>query len=158
MRCQRLGWFALAALGCSLLGSPALTRSSAEPARVLGDAFIVHEWGTFSTFSGSNGAFLKFYPNDGDLPEFVHNRHQIVKGGLPDALVSLETPVMYFYTDRERTASVRVDFPKGMMTDWYPETSRPAIQGLTWDGLRISTSTPAEAADESVPPASWSGP
>ena len=34
--------------------------------------------------------------------------------------VSLETPVLYFYTDRETKASVKVDFPKGWVTEWYP--------------------------------------
>jgi hypothetical protein len=109
----------------------------ARPADNPHEGFVVHEWGTFSTFSGSNGAFLKFYPNDRDLPGFVHSRHRDVKGGLPDVYVSLETPVMYFYSDKERTASVRVDFPKGRMTDWYPQSSRPPIQGLVWDDLKI---------------------
>jgi hypothetical protein len=99
--------------------------------------FVVHEWGTFSTFSGSNGAYLKFYPNDNDLPEFVYRRHRDVKGGLPDAFVSLETPVMYFYSDRDRNVSVHVDFPKGLMTDWYPQASRPPVNGLRWDNLSI---------------------
>jgi len=107
--------------------------SAKEPAK-----FVVHEWGTFSTFSGADGRYLKFYPNDGDLPQFVHNRHRNVKGGLPDSMVSLETPVLYFYSDRDRTASVQVDFPKGMMTDWYPQASRPPVQGLRWDNLKIT--------------------
>jgi hypothetical protein len=101
------------------------------------DSFIVHEWGTFSTFSGSNGKPLKFYPNDTDLPDFVHSRHRNVKGGLTDATVSLETPVLYFYTDRDRKVSVHVDFPKGLMTDWYPEASRPPDSTIRWDNLRV---------------------
>lgn len=101
------------------------------------DAFVVHEWGTFSTFSGSNGKPLKFYPNDTDLPPFVHSRRLLVKGGLTDSYVSLETPVLYFYTDRDRRVSVQVDFPKGLMTDWYPESSRPPTQQLRWDDLRL---------------------
>lgn len=98
---------------------------------------VVHEWGTFSTFSGSNGAYLKFYPNDNDLPDFVYRRHRNVKGGLPDAFVSLETPVMYFYSDRERTVSIDVKFPKGMMTDYYPQSSRPPANSLRWDNLKV---------------------
>src|SRR5436190_957992 len=87
------------------------------------DKFIVHEWGTFSTFSGSDGKLMKFQPNDTDLPLFVHSRFRNTKGGYTDALVSLETPVLYFYTSRDRTVNVHVDFPKGVMTDWYPEAS-----------------------------------
>src|SRR5258708_11360162 len=101
------------------------------------EGFVVHEWGTFSTFSGSDGTYRKFYPDDRDLPEFVHSRHRNIKGGLPDVYVSLETPVLYFYTERELTASVRVDFPRGRMTEWYPQSNRPPAQGLVWDGLKI---------------------
>ncbi len=100
-------------------------------------ALIVHEWGTLSTFSGSDGKFLKFQPNDKDLPGFVYNRNQYIKGGLPDVLVSLETPVLYFYTDREVSATVRVGFPSGRMTDWYPRASRPPDKGLVWEDFRI---------------------
>jgi len=100
-------------------------------------SFVVHEWGTFSTFSDSNGKQLKFYPNDQDLPSFVHGRHRDVKGGRTDVYVSLETPVLYFYTDRDRTVSVHVDFPKGLMTDWYPQASRPPERTIRWDDLKI---------------------
>jgi hypothetical protein len=99
--------------------------------------FVVHEWGTFSSYSGSDGKQLKFYPDDRDLPEFVVSRHRNVKGGLADVYVSLETPVLYFYTDRDRTVSVQVDFPKGLMTDWYPEASRPPEQRIRWDDLKV---------------------
>src|SRR5262249_55054483 len=80
----------LAAVAWAALGSGAAAK---DP-----DGLVVHEWGTFSTFAGSDGVGLKFYPNDRDLPGFVHNRHLQEKGGLPDAMVSLETPVMYFYS------------------------------------------------------------
>jgi hypothetical protein len=32
----------------------------------------------------------------------------------------METPVMYFYTDRPREVDVRVDFPQGLLTEFYP--------------------------------------
>jgi hypothetical protein len=51
--------------------------------------------------------------------------------------VSLETPVLYFYTDRDRTVSVHVDFPKGLMTDWYPQASRPPERTIRWDDLKV---------------------
>jgi hypothetical protein len=35
-------------------------------------------------------------------------------------LVSMETPVVYFYTDKETKVSLKVDFPKGWVTEWYP--------------------------------------
>ena len=125
----RLRLLLIAALVCGL--GPAVATAK-DP-----DKFVAHEWGTFSTFAGSDGKPLKFYPNDGDLPAFVHGRHLQVKAGRPDTYVSLETPVLYFYTDRDRTVSVSVDFPRGMMTDWYPEASRPHEQRIRWDDLKV---------------------
>jgi hypothetical protein len=138
MKRQRVGRIAAAALVCGVAaalawGSGLEGAPAKEP-----DKFVVHEWGTFSTFSGSDGKQLKFYPDDRDLPEFVYSRHRNVKGGLADVYVSLETPVLYFYTDRDRTVSVQVDFPKGLMTDWYPQASRPPETRLRWDDLRVS--------------------
>ena len=101
------------------------------------EPFVAHEWGTFSTFGDSGGQALKFYPDDKGLPAFVYNRHRQTKGGLADVYVSLETPVLYFYTDRDRTVSVRVDFPRGMMTDWYPQASRPPEHDIRWDDLKV---------------------
>jgi hypothetical protein len=112
------------------------------------DKLVAHEWGTFSTFSGSDGKQLKFYPDDRDLPDFVTSRHRNVKGGLADVYVSLETPVLYFYTDRDRTVSVQVDFPKGLMTDWYPEASRPPEQRIRWDDLKVLASDRPKLAEE----------
>ena len=86
--------------------------------------FVVHEWGTFTSFSGSDGVPANFYPNYTDLPDFVY-----AQGGGPlsksnrlqrDGTVSMETPVIYFYADREMKASVKVDFPRGWITEWYP--------------------------------------
>jgi hypothetical protein len=34
--------------------------------------------------------------------------------------VRMETPVLYFYSPREETVNVSVDFPKGLITEWYP--------------------------------------
>jgi hypothetical protein len=39
--------------------------------------------------------------------------------GLPST-IRMETPVIYFYTDEEMDVSVKVDFPKGRVTEWYP--------------------------------------
>jgi hypothetical protein len=33
----------------------------------------------------------------------------------------METPVIYFYSPREITASVKVQFPHGVITEWYPK-------------------------------------
>ena len=122
------------ALTCVLavLAAGANRASAKDP-----EKFVAHEWGTFSTFSGSDGKNLKFHPNDRDLPNFVHDNHRNIKGGVADVLVSLETPVLYFYSDRDLTISVQVDFPKGTMTDWYPQASRPPTHELRWDNINV---------------------
>lgn len=93
--------------------------------------FIVHEWGTFTSFSGSDAVKLEFRPLvDVDLPRFVLDRGR--QEGKPNPLSKfnyrvfqrMETPVTYFYSDREREARVRVGFPQGLLTEFYPPVQR----------------------------------
>ncbi len=92
------------------------------------DDLVVHEWGTFTTFSGSDGLFLDFRPlagQENDLPHFVYDRGWKSGGGVfakkrIRCKVRMETPVTYFYTDRVRDVKVAVDFPKGLLTEFYP--------------------------------------
>src|SRR5687767_14325465 len=90
---------------------------------------VVHEWGTFTNFSGSSGIQLEFRPLlDSDLPAFVHDRALqsinpitlLLLKNAYSARQRMETPVTYFYTDRSREVDVRVDFPKGLLTEFYP--------------------------------------
>ncbi|HEV3383405.1 MAG TPA: hypothetical protein VG097_01250, partial [Gemmata sp.] len=88
---------------------------------------IVHEWGTFTSFSGSNGVPVNFLPNNSDLPGFVYH-HAGDPFSKSDFLqrfgtVSMETPVIYFYADKEIQASIGVEFPKGWITEWYPHAA-----------------------------------
>lgn len=88
--------------------------------------FIVHEWGTFTSFSGSDGVRLEFRPlADEDLPPFVLDRFlqsgvQSFGKAMIRTRLRMETPVTYFYTERERDVNVRVDFPQGLLTEFYP--------------------------------------
>jgi len=59
------------------------------------------------------------------------------------ASVRMETPVLYFYSDRETTVSVKVDFPKGKITEWYPQ-AREAGAGINWGGVRVMPSSKVE--------------
>jgi hypothetical protein len=133
----RVNRIAVAVLLTGLAAVLMLTNRAAASPGERPSGFVVHEWGTFSTFSGSDGVPLKFYPDDRGLPGFVYGRHLVVKSGRADVYVSLETPVVYFYSDRDRTVSIKVDFPKGMMTDWYPQASRPPEQSIRWDDLKV---------------------
>jgi hypothetical protein len=95
------------------------------------DRLVVHEWGTFTSFSGSDGVPVGFYPNNSDLPSFVyHQGNELSKAGrlAKDGTISMETPVLYFYTDKSQQASVRVDFPKGWITEWYPYAAGAPVE------------------------------
>lgn len=107
-------------------GSTAADSSSEASISEEDSPFIVHEWGTFTSFSGSDGVRLEFRPlADEDLPSFVLDR--FLQSGISSfrkAMVRtrlrMETPVTYFYTERERDVNVRVDFPEGLLTEFYP--------------------------------------
>ncbi len=145
----------LTLIGAALLGVWGRSNAAEEPTvpavpvRASADKLIVHEWGTFTTFSGSNGVHLDFRPLlDNELPSFVFDRasqsghvNWFSKGRLRTR-VRMETPVTYFYTDRERTVRAKVEFPKGLLTEFYPPVAlmAPAFDeklGLQGDGELI---------------------
>ncbi len=83
--------------------------------------FVVHEWGTFTSMQGSDGVVLDgLYHEEAELPPFVYRR-SAQKYAHAEIRQKMETPVLYFYTPKEMTARVRVDFPQGVMTQWYPQ-------------------------------------
>lgn len=110
------------------------------------DSFVVHEWGTFTSIAGKDGVALEWRPLNGatDLPKFVHTiqkealglRHAQSKADLA-ALVRMETPVLYFYSNKEINVSAQVDFPKGQITEWYPQ-ARTVGKGINWGALKVA--------------------
>jgi hypothetical protein len=133
----------------------------------------VHEWGTFTSVAGPNGKAMAWLPLSGpnDLPCFVnYYQNRLVKSLGPVALnspqsildynkargqltasVRMETPVLYFYAPKEETVNVRVAFPQGFITEWYPKASvnqnvvttgafdKPRNTGatITWNSVKI---------------------
>ncbi len=132
---------------------------------------VVHEWGTFTSLAGADGAALEWRPLDGptDLPSFVYRAlaadpiaaatpASVDDGGRPSrranagapskddqlelkkrspARVRMETPVLYFHSDRERVVDVEVGFPEGFVTEWYPRAELRG-RGIRWSGVRIA--------------------
>lgn len=127
-----------AILGLGLFVQQAIAVADDGAAGPSGDGLIVHEWGTFTSFAGSDGIHLEFRPFasvESDLPPFVTNRSDpasnvFLKRSLRSR-VRMETPVTYFYTEQEREVSVRVGFPKGLLTEFYPPVReiQPAYDG-----------------------------
>src|SRR5271155_715119 len=124
----------LKSLAAIALAAPLFSAESATP----GDA-VAHEWGTFTSVAGEDGAAVEWLALSGpsDLPCFV-NRYRFEQrpkwGG---AKVRMETPVVYFYAPRNMTFSVTVDFPKGLITEWYPQ-AQSAKTRIQWNSVEIT--------------------
>jgi hypothetical protein len=98
--------------------------------------YVVHEWGTFTSVQGTDGQLVEWRPlESSSLPQFVYNWYHPGPGrrdasGLTaskaaiSTLQRMETPVIYFYSDQEQTVDVSVRFPKGVITEWYPQADR----------------------------------
>jgi hypothetical protein len=110
------------------LGTVSFNRHAA--AKQLADSpLIAHEWGTFTSIASPDGRAMEWLPLNGstDLPNFVeHLASTDFKGGLRGT-IRMETPVLYFYSSRETTVSVHATFSKGLITEWYPHASVPAL-------------------------------
>lgn len=124
-----LGWFCAAAGGVA-----AKDFAGAKP-------LTVHEWGTFTTVSGSDGELLPGLEREEHaLPPFVYSHagfSPATKGftrPLANVTVKMETPVLYFYSAMPQTVDVRVGFNGGSISQWFPERSGgeslPAPLGL----------------------------
>jgi hypothetical protein len=167
----------IALLGAITLLACAFATSRASAS----DKLIVHEWGTFTSFAGSDGVYLDYRTRiGGDLPNFVLDRvrsssastqpttispYLFTKGAIP-TLSRMETPVTYFYTDKPMKVHAKVDFPAGLLTEFYPPIKRmspvvtaaekagkalPMVDGgmLDWGELVM---TPPDIADTAYIP------
>ena len=141
--------------------SPRLEVSSSE--------LVVHEWGTFTSIAGVDSRMLEWTPYRGgaELPGFVYGGKHNARG-----TVRMETPVIYFYTPKELTCTVKVSFPQGEITEYYPMPDRLVfpVKVVQWNGVELlpgrAVSLPLEKgsnhyyqarATESVPLRVWKG-
>jgi hypothetical protein len=117
---RRLRTLAIAIL---LVASHGAARAGDEGTRT---SYDLHEWGTFTTVAGSDGVLLEgIHADDHALPDFVHSRDRS-PAGFGGAMVKMETPVIYLYSDVEREVRIGVRFPGGILTTWYPQVRRMA--------------------------------
>jgi hypothetical protein len=99
-----------------------------------GPGYVAHEWGTFTDVQGADGVQMVWNPQVApDLPGFVYRNVALAlsKASMP-TIQRMETPVLYFYSEREQTLDVSIDFPQGQITEWFPAKRGPD------NGLRIS--------------------
>jgi len=100
------------------------------------EGYTAHEWGTFTSVQGADGVQREWNPLlTTELPTFVYDlakpsgnpRRASTAFGAKSAfrtLQRMETPVIYFYSDRERSVEVTVRFPQGIITEWYPQAAQ----------------------------------
>jgi hypothetical protein len=160
--------------GICLIASPTaqkLAESSAQSKEAIAapqeNRLIAHEWGTFTSIAGIDGAALEWRPLDGasDLPGFVYQinknrakglRHDYATKATRESLIRMETPVIYFYADREMVVSAKVAFPSGKITEWFPQ-ARSIESGIDWGRFTVlpdaKVALPVEPGDSHYYPA-----
>jgi hypothetical protein len=133
------------------------TQPSEAATKKINSSLKVHEWGTFTSVQGSNGAALPgLHHEEEALPSFVHNLNMSIeanrsievlsvgvrcpkgckhccKGECCDSFTEpnqplhvtqkMETPVLYFYSEVPATVDVTVDFPQGLISQFYPQAT-----------------------------------
>jgi hypothetical protein len=139
MKTKHKKWFAATAI--CLLSLSTLAQND----------YVAHEWGTFTSVQGGDGELLPWRPlRTSELPGFVYNWNKaglnrlqsgqmaLTKGEMV-TLQRMETPVIYFYANNSMNLDVGVGFPKGIITEWYPQATQigPSVSR--------STNTPAVA-------------
>lgn len=119
-------------------------------------ALTIHEWGTFTSFMGSDGTRMEgMHHEEEALPDFVYGFHHpqddgnflrdyqkcgfkipceyltLVDNNASDVIPKnplgrgitqkMETPVIYFYGDVGDKVRVNIDFPEGIISQYYPK-------------------------------------
>jgi hypothetical protein len=114
------------------------------------DDLAVHEWGTFTSVQGGDGKLMQWKPlQTSKLPGFVHDwrkpgLNRQVGGilafgkGAMTSLQRMETPVIYFYSKKEQVVDVNVQFPKGTITEWYPQVAEIGPSSVPRNPLLLS--------------------
>jgi len=120
-------------------------------------SLVVHEWGTFTSVDSSTGVLMEgLHHEEEPLPAFVHGRGATAGGPVTGTGMKsmetqpvgvtqkMETPVLYFYGAAPAGLRVRVDFPAGVVSEWFPNAatfgpalgtvSVPAAGFMEWRG------------------------
>ena len=132
--------------------------SASESSSITSCDVTVHEWGTFTSIAGADGLPIKWNTVGckDDLPAFVSNSgYRDVKVALMET-VRMETPVLYFYSPEALRAHVKVTFPQGSITEWYPraKVSPPGAatgSSIEWSDIHVEPSSTAAFPLERAP-------
>jgi len=134
------------------IASTAALLNAADVQPVPANDFTIHEWGTFTSVAADDGSSLIWDALAGkdDLPQFVKSfGYRCFKRSISDT-VRMETPVMYFYSSRELAAHVKVGFPGGIITEWYPQ-ARHLTGAIEWPSIKVEPNTSPALLTETEP-------
>ena len=119
---------ALIAVSCLAIQADVfVTAASSVPSAC---PLTVHEWGTFTSVAGDDGSAVDWdaLGCKDDLPSFVNDFGYRGFKWRVSGTVRMETPVIYFYADEPMDARVKVAFPRGLITEWYPRADYQVFQ------------------------------
>ena len=127
---------ALASYGTSTGSDPNAQERGRRPVVPESGTFAVHEWGTFTSVLDPAGRAIRWNPFGffAPLPDFVHGTNGPKPGAWGN--VRMETPVLYVHAERALTLDVRVGFPSGVLTEWYPSADVTPTT-LTWNDVEV---------------------
>src|SRR5258706_9569458 len=85
-RLEGLAYVLVLLAAIALVSAKTVQRATAKNqiAKRAGNRLVVHEWGTFTSIAGKNGASLEWRPLNGasDLPSFVYDLSALGGAGL----------------------------------------------------------------------------
>lgn len=135
-----------------VIASTAAALAAAEIQPVQPSELTIHEWGTFTSVAGEDGSAVAWDALGGkdDLPRFVNSfGYRCFKRSITDT-VRMETPVMYFYSPRDLDAHVKVAFPPGVITEWYPQAQH-LTGAIEWQKIKVEPNTSPALPTETEP-------
>ncbi len=135
----------------TIMGTTLCAGVGCTPLEPLSSGVDVHEWGTFTSMADWQGNALEgLHHTEEPLPKFVYRRGKspyVTKGteSMPTGVTQkLETPVIYFYSANPVLMHAAVQFPHGVVSEWFPDAhgftpsigqlAFPMTQGtMEWD-------------------------
>ena len=101
------------------------------------NGLAVHEWGVFRLHDSVDFANADMKQEWNGLPRFVYG--QVPGRDLPQqqSNIMVLKPVIYLHSSQACSIDLRVDFPGGMPTVWWPRTTTPAVNdGVVTEGAK----------------------
>ena len=128
----------------------------------IADGLAVQEWGTYTSVQASDGHALGgLHHEDETLPAFVQRRNWSDRSNYyfenlaEEPLQQLETPVLYFWSKKAQDVQVQIDFPQGVVGQWYPDATKFSPDLGNCKALEKGSMTWNVTVDPSIDPSTF---